>query len=138
MLKIKKIAHVAIAVEDLAVAKCFYQEVLGLEVLKEVKLEAKQNILCLLAAGSGTLELVAPDGPDSAVAKVLAVQGAGPFHIALEVEDVNVALSALKSQNIKLRDHEAIPSAVGCNIAFLETQAAAGNILFELCDTIKS
>ncbi len=135
MLQIKKIAHIGIAVTNMEQSKAFYQDILGLQCIKEAHMPSKQNDLCFLAAGDSALELVAPAGENSAVAKVLAQRGPGPYHIALQVEDVNTELAKLQQAKISLRDQQASPTPVGGRNAFLETQLTAGNILFELCDT---
>lgn len=134
MLKIKQIAHIGIAVSDMESTKAFYQDVLGLECIKEVDLPAKQNKLCFFAVGDSALELVAPAGEQSAVAEVIANKGVGPYHIALRVDDVDVSLQKLREVDIKLRNQQAMPTPVGGRNAFLEVQQSAGDILFELCD----
>jgi methylmalonyl-CoA/ethylmalonyl-CoA epimerase len=133
---IRKIHHVAIAVSDLDEAAGQFRDTLGLEeVHREVVAEQKVRTVSF-RIGESTIELVCPTEPESPVGKFIAAKGEGIHHIAVEVEDIERELAALKEKGVKLIDEKPRIGAGGHRIAFLHPRASRG-VLVELVQTTK-
>jgi methylmalonyl-CoA epimerase len=96
-MKIKRIAHLGIAVKDLDAPKKLYTENLGLKLGGEEVVEAQKVKVSFIKVGESNLELLLPTQPDSPVGKFLENKGAGFHHLALEVEDIHAAVEELKA-----------------------------------------
>ncbi len=134
MVRIKKIDHVAVAVEDVDGAIAKYKEVLGLEpTVREVVESQKTEAVLLDIAGRETsIELIAPRGNEG-LAKFLQKRGPGIHHIAVEVEGIEQALATLKALGIPLVDETPRKGARGHKVAFLHPKATGG-VLVELVE----
>src|ERR1700727_878004 len=103
MLKIKKIDHVAICVNDIDAAAAKYREVLGLEARERETVASQKTEAALLPIGDSNIELISPRGNDGLV-KFLEKRGPGLHHIAIEVEGIESALAFLKGLGVPLID----------------------------------
>ncbi len=125
--------HIAIVVPSIAEARKTYEGVLGLAASEpEHVADQKVNVL-VTYAGSQRIELVEPASPDSPVSRFLATRGGGLHHVAYRVEDIDVALAALRGAGVRLIDERPRPGAHGTRIAFLHPQAVGG-VLTELVE----
>jgi methylmalonyl-CoA/ethylmalonyl-CoA epimerase len=124
---VKRIDHVGIAVPDLAAARAIWDALLGQD--PELEEVATQKVEA--ASYPCGIELVAPAGPDSPIAKFLAKRGGGIHHVTIEVSDLEAQLQRLKAQGTRLINETPVPGAGGCKVAFLHPSAAAG-VLVEL------
>jgi methylmalonyl-CoA epimerase len=131
-MKIKRIAHLGIAVKDLDPPKKLYTENLGLKLAGEEEVAAQKVKVSFLKVGESNLELLLPTQPDSAVAKFLEGKGEGFHHLALEVEDIHAALEELKAAGVKLIDEKPREGAHGALVAFIHPKATFG-LMLELC-----
>ena len=132
-MKIKRIAHLGIAVKDLDPPKKLYAENLGLKLggrrsggNPEGQGELHQG------GGKSTWNCSCPPRPDSPVAKFLENKGEGFHHLALEVEDIHAAVAELKAAGVRLIDETPREGAHGALVAFLHPKATFG-LLVELC-----
>jgi methylmalonyl-CoA/ethylmalonyl-CoA epimerase len=137
MVRIKKIDHVAIAVDDVEKALAKYKEVLGLEpavreVVESQKTEAVLLPIPVAGEAATSLELISPRGNEG-LAKFLEKRGPGIHHVALEVEGIEQALVALKALGIPLVDETPRRGARGHKVAFLHPKATGG-VLVELVE----
>ena len=130
-MKIKRIAHLGIAVKDLDPAKLFYGKNLGLELKGEEVVETQKVKVSFIKVGESFLELLLPTAPDSAVAKFLENKGEGFHHLALEVEDIEAAVAELKAAGVRLIDEKPREGAHGSKVAFIHPKATFG-LLVEL------
>lgn len=130
---ITKIDHVGIAVSDLAEARKFYEEVLGIKVTATEEVSEQKVVTAFLPLGDSELELLVPTAPDSPIARFIEKRGEGIQHIALRVENIEAALQKLKKAGVCLIDEEPRQGAGGARIAFLHPKATGG-VLFELCE----
>jgi methylmalonyl-CoA epimerase len=125
------IAHVGIAVPDLAEALAFYRDVLGLEPHPP---EAADGATILsLPFGESEVELLAPLSPDGPIGKFLAKHGPGIHHICYRVPNLDAALEACRMAGYRLIDEVPRVGAAGRRIAFIHPKATAG-ILLELTE----
>jgi methylmalonyl-CoA/ethylmalonyl-CoA epimerase len=125
------LAHVGVAVRDLAGAAAFYRDVLGLAP-GAPQVSDGASIVCV-EAGGATVELLASADPASPIGKFLARHGPGIHHLCFRVPDLDGALARCKAAGYRLIDEVPRPGAGGHRIAFLHPQATGG-ILLELSD----
>ena len=129
-MKITKVNHIGIAVNNIDEAVKLYTEVLGLE-LKHVEVVADQKAkTAILPVGETKIELIQSTAPDGTIAKFIENKGEGLHHIALEVKDIGSALQTLAEKNIRLIDETPRKGVENTNIAFLHPKAT--KILLEL------
>jgi methylmalonyl-CoA/ethylmalonyl-CoA epimerase len=132
MIKIKKIDHVAILVDDLDPAIARYKELFGLVPREREVVASQKTEAALLPIGDGNIELIAPRGNDSLV-KYLQKRGPGLHHIAIEVEGIESALALLKAMGVPLIDETPRAGARGHKVAFVHPRATGG-VLVELVE----
>jgi methylmalonyl-CoA/ethylmalonyl-CoA epimerase len=133
---IKKIDHVAIAVNNLEEAAQFYQEALGLHLSGVEVVHAQKTKAGFLRIGESNIELVQPSEPDSPLVKFLESKGQGIHHICLEVEDVASEVKALIEKGAKMVDQRPRPGAHQTQVAFIHPKSSSG-VLIELCELPK-
>ncbi|MBI4643496.1 MAG: methylmalonyl-CoA epimerase [Deltaproteobacteria bacterium] len=131
-MKIKRIAHLGIAVRDLDAGKKLYGKNLGLALKGDEVVEAQKVKVSFIQVGESNLELLIPTADDSPVAKFLETKGEGFHHLALEVEDLAAALEELKAAGVRLIDEKPREGAHGALVAFIHPKATYG-LLLELC-----
>ena len=127
---IKRLSHISVAVHSLEDALQFYRDVLGLEVVKTVRLEDRQLRIAFLRLGDCEIELIEPTSPDNTVTRFLERRGPGLHHICLEVDDLAAAMAELNERGVEFVDPEPRPGAVG-QVAFILPEVGRG-VLVEL------
>lgn len=132
MIRIKKIDHVAVCVEDIDAAAAKYKEVLGLEAASREVVASQKTEACLLPIGETSIELISPKGNEG-LEKFLAKRGPGLHHVAIEVEGIEGALALLKGLGVPLVDETPRIGARGHKVAFLHPKATGG-LLVELVE----
>lgn len=128
---LRKIEHVALAVSDLDAALAHYEKVWGLRVEHRERVEDQGVEEAMLALGETYLQLLAPTGPDSTVAKFIERRGEGLHHIAYEVEDLEGALDAMRADGIPLIDERPRRGGRDHRVAFVHPKGNHG-LLVEL------
>jgi methylmalonyl-CoA epimerase len=131
---IKKIVHVAIATNSIAITSEFYRK-MGLEMDSVEVLEDQKVKVAILRTENSGIELVEPIADDSPISGFLEERGEGLHHISLEVEDIAEALAFLKEQNIQLIDEKPRKGAGDRLIAFIHP-SSTGGVLIELSQPI--
>ena len=135
MAKIKKLNHVAIAVNNIPEALNFWEKALGIK-LGHVKNVPSQKVkVAFLPVGDSEIELVQPTAEDTGTAKFLQAHGAGMHHLCFEVDDIDEMLSDLKTKNIRLINEESLVLE-GRKMAFIHPKSTNG-VLIELYQVIK-
>ena len=127
-----RIAHVGIAVPDLAAASAFYVDVLGLEP-HPPEVDYGADIVSF-PYGDSEIELLAPRGADGPIARFLARRGPGIHHICYRVPDLDAALERCRAAGYELVDAVPRQGAGGRRIAFVHPRSTAG-ILLELTES---
>jgi methylmalonyl-CoA/ethylmalonyl-CoA epimerase len=130
-MKIKRVEHIAIAVDSISESIGMLRDTFGIQVEYEEQLPTTR--LAMLPIGETYLELLEGSSPQSGVTQWINQKGTGLFHICFEVEDIDAALAELKQKGVKLRDETARPGHGGCRIAFIDP-SATGNVLIELAE----
>lgn len=125
------IAHVGIAVTDLAAALAFYRDVLGLTPGPAEEVDGATIVA--LGFGPSAVELLCPVSTDGPVAKFLARRGPGIHHVCYRVPDLDAALAACRAHGYRLVDDVPRTGHGGRRIAFVHPRTTAG-ILLELTE----
>jgi len=126
-----RIAHIGVAVTDLAAALPFYTQVLGLT--PHPPETADGATIVSIPFGESDVELLQPRTPDSPVARFIEKRGPGIHHVCYRVPDLDAALTACRAAGYRLVDETPRTGAHGKRIAFLHPKGTAG-ILIELTD----
>ena len=133
-MKISRIEHLGIAVQNIAEVLPYYTDVLGLVFYKEEVVEDQKVKTAFLKVGEVKIELLEPTCPESTIQKFLDNGGRGIHHVAFKVEDgVTEALAQCDANGIRLIDKAPRSGADGLKIAFLHPKSTCG-ILTELCE----
>jgi len=130
-MKIKRVEHIAIAVDDMQESMRMLQHTLGLEMEYEEQIGATK--LAMFPIGETYIELLQAAGPESGVAKWMSEKGQSLYHLCFEVEDIDGAIAELKEKGVKLLDETPRNGHGGSRIAFLNPEST-GNILIELAE----
>jgi len=132
-MKLKRVEHVAIAVNDMAESMKMLQDTLGIEMEYEEKIG--ETRLAMFPIGETYLELLSSDASaqDSRVTEWIEENGQSLFHLCFEVDDIDEALVELKGKGVKLLDEEPRIGHGGSRIAFINPEST-GNILIELAE----
>jgi methylmalonyl-CoA/ethylmalonyl-CoA epimerase len=131
-----RIDHIGIAVEDLDASIALYDEIYDLKLVHRETVEEQGVEAVLLDVGENHVELIAPLGPDTGVAKFLAKKGSGMHHIAYQVEDIEAEIARLKASGIVMIDNEPRTGIRGSRVAFLHPKSTGG-VLTELTEPSK-
>ena len=128
---ITRINHIGIAVNNIDQALKLYTEVLGLS-LKEIEVvEEQRTRTAILPVGESKIELLESTDPEGPIAKYIEKFGEGMHHLALEVSDIEDALSKISQSGIPLIDETPRKGVENTRIAFLHPRGT-GRVLLEL------
>jgi methylmalonyl-CoA/ethylmalonyl-CoA epimerase len=133
---VETIDHVGIAVPDLDAAIAFYAGTFGLVVRHREVNEEQGVVEAILApatapAGATQVQLLAPLGPDSAIARFLDRSGPGLQQLAYRVHNLDHATSVLRAKGIRLLYDAARRGTDDSMINFVHPKDAGG-VLIEL------
>ncbi|MGH3870187.1 MAG: methylmalonyl-CoA epimerase [Pseudonocardiaceae bacterium] len=132
------IDHVGIAVPDFDAAVEFHRATLGLELVHE-EVNAEQGVReGMLRApgdqGSGAaVQLLAPLGPTSVIAKFLDRNGPGLQQLAYRVTDIESAMAVLRAAGVRLLYDTPRRGTADSRINFIHPRDAGG-VLIELVE----
>jgi methylmalonyl-CoA/ethylmalonyl-CoA epimerase len=125
--------HIAVAVPDLDQAIEQWRKLCGAVLLHREFVEAQRTHVAFLGIGNFRLELIAPDGPDTTVAKFLEKRGPGLHHIALKTEDGQALLNDYAQRGAKLINDTLRPGAEQTLVGFVHP-SAFGGVLVEIVE----
>lgn len=130
-MRISRVNHLGVIVEDMDAAIAGFQDRLGLPLAKT---EVYADILdiAFLPCGDTQVELICPREEDDPAARYLREHGPGIQHVAFEVEDLEAALAELGERGVETLGEAPRPGADDTIIAFLDPRSFGG-ILVELC-----
>ncbi|MBA7601526.1 Ethylmalonyl-CoA/methylmalonyl-CoA epimerase [subsurface metagenome] len=128
---ITRINHIGIAVSSIDQALKLYTEVLGLS-LKEIEVVEEQRVrTAILPVGESKIELLESTDPEGPLARHIEKFGEGIHHLALEVADIEEALSKVAQSGLPLIDEKPRQGVAETRIAFLHPKGT-GRVLLEL------
>jgi methylmalonyl-CoA/ethylmalonyl-CoA epimerase len=130
-----EIDHVGVAVSDLDAAVAFHRDVLGLTLQHREDNSGQGVAEALLAARDGRppIQLVAPLGPGSPVARFLDRRGPGLHHLAYRVPDLASASAVFRQRGLRLLYDLPRAGTRGSLINFIHPKSTGG-ILIELVE----
>jgi methylmalonyl-CoA epimerase len=128
---IKRIDHIAIAVNDMDEAAKFYTDILQLDLCGVEMVTEQKTKVGFLKIGGSNIELVQPASDDSPLAKFLETRGPGIHHICLEVDDIQKEVEKLKKRGARMIDDTPRPGAHNTRVAFIHPKSSGG-VLIEL------
>ncbi|MBO0769485.1 MAG: methylmalonyl-CoA epimerase [Solirubrobacterales bacterium] len=129
------IDHVGIAVEEIDAALPYYTNTLKLELVHRETVAEQGVEAALLDVGDGHIELIAPLGPETGVAKFLAKRGPGLHHVAYRVENIEATLGTLAADGVRLIDESPRIGIRNSKVAFLHP-ASSGGVLTEIVQPV--
>jgi len=132
-MKVLKVDHIGVAVEDLDSTLAIYRDLLGLELHGTEVVEEQKVKTAFLPVGDSEIELLASTDPEGPIGKFIAAKGQGVQHVAFRVENLEAALAELKAKGVRLIDEKPRYGAGGARIAFLHPKSTNG-VLVELCE----
>lgn len=130
-MKIKRIEHVAIAVNDMEAEGKTLETIFGLK--RDYAEQIGETKLAMYPVGETFIELLEAAGPSSKVGDWIKERGQSLFHLCFEVEDIDGALDELKDKGVALLDETPRNGHGGSRIAFIDP-ASTGGILIELAE----
>jgi methylmalonyl-CoA/ethylmalonyl-CoA epimerase len=133
VVRVKRVDHIALVVEDVQAALTFWRDALGLELERVQEVPEQQATVAFLPAGGTEIELVRPTTDDSGIARFLHKRGPGMHHLCLEVEDLDETLQRLQRLGVRLINPEPVAGTGGKRIAFIHPESAFG-VLVELAE----
>ena len=130
-MKLDRIDHIGVAVDDLGAALTLYGSSLGMPDVHRETVPEQGVEAVLLDVGDGHVELLAPLGDDTPVGRFLAKRGPGLHHVAYRVADIDAALSDARAAGLRLIDERPRVGIRGSRVAFLHP-ASTGGVLTEI------
>ena len=134
---IKKINHIAVAVNNLDEAAKFYQTVMALTLSGVEVVPAQKTKVGFFKIGESNIELVQPAEPDSPLVKFLETKGQGIHHICFEVDNIEEEVKAFLEKGATMVDQKPRPGAHNTKVAFVHPKSSGG-VLIELCEFPKN
>ncbi len=135
-MKIKRIEHVAVAVKSINAMRDILENKLGIEMEYEEHLPEHSTSLAMFPIGETYLELLQSDKPGTGTSRWIAEHGEGLFHICLEVEDIDGAMSELRAKGVGFQTEKPMIGHGNCRIVFLDPKST-GNLVIELAEMPK-
>ena len=129
----KKVDHIGIAVSSIENVLPFYNDTLGLKLVKMDHVESQGVKVAFLDGGNIKLELLEPLHTQSPISTFIEKKGEGIHHIAFGVEGIEERIHELQTKGVKMINETPKPGAGGASVAFLHPKSAHG-VLYELCD----
>jgi methylmalonyl-CoA/ethylmalonyl-CoA epimerase len=134
-LDVLAVDHVGVAVPDLDAAIAFYTDTLG-GTLEHREHNEDQQIDEAMIAFDGArtaarVQLIAPSGPDSTIARFQNRSGPGLQQMAVRVPDVTAAADTLRARGLRLLYDQPRRGTAGSSINFVHPKDAGG-VLLEL------
>ncbi|HYE79091.1 MAG TPA: methylmalonyl-CoA epimerase [bacterium] len=121
-----RVAHIAIAVPDLAEAQAKWTALLGQEPHTVEHLPNQGVTSVSYHLDNLVIELVTPLGDHSPIAGYLAKRGPGIHHVAFETTDLAATLAAKQVQGFEVIPPREGPGAGGTQVTFLHPRSMAG------------
>lgn len=136
--KVLGLNHLGLAPKDPKQAKYFFDKLLSLSLQGEEEVTEQQVNTVMYASSNANesklsprLEILEPTSSESPIQKFLEKKGSGIHHLALEVDNLEAALSHLLACGIEMIDQKPRSGAHNTQIAFVHPRATGG-LLVEL------
>jgi LAO/AO transport system kinase len=128
-----RIDHVGVAVRSIPDALKLYEGIIGLKVSGYEDVEEQGVRVAMLPIGDSRIELLEPLHAESPVEKFISKRGEGIHHIAICVDNIELALERFKVSGARLIDAVPRRGAGNSKIAFIHPAGMHG-VLLELVE----
>ena len=130
-LRIGRLNHVALAVDDIAAASASWRDALGARVSAPHPLPEHGVTVAFVELPNTRIELLEPLGDGSPVSRFLEKHaGGGMHHLCMEVEDIRAARDGLLARGVRvLGDGEPKTGAHGNPVLFLHPTDLHGTLI---------
>ncbi len=125
-----KIAHVAIATENLEDAKSFFELISGNKASKVHEVSSQKVNTSFIKIGETNFELLEPIGDDTPITKFLSKAGGGIHHICIETSNFDELIKQIKSTGVRTLGEPSI-GAMDKRVIFFHPKDTF-NVLIEL------
>jgi methylmalonyl-CoA/ethylmalonyl-CoA epimerase len=134
-MKVRRLQHVAIAVRDTAKFERLLGGTLGLALTQRSRFGDSNILKSVFGFPDGThLELIEPQGREGNMSQAwLDRHGESLFHVALEVEDIEAAMTELVGRGMRFVAPALRTGGGGRRVAFLDPDCTEG-IVIELVE----
>ncbi|MBL0177052.1 MAG: methylmalonyl-CoA epimerase [Ignavibacteria bacterium] len=129
---ITRIAHIGLAVKDLAAAQRIYETLLGMAPSHVQRVEEQKVDVSSFHVDDTNIELTSGISPESPISKFIEKRGEGIHHVAFEVDDIRAEVERLKAAGVQLIDQQPRMGADNFWVVFIHPKSANG-VLVELC-----
>jgi len=134
-MNLKNIEHIGIAVQNLEESLKFYQDILGLEFIKQEKVESQGVKIAFLKVGKSKIELLEPLNEESTIARFIDKNGQGIHHFAILVDSIEDKIKDMQAQGARLIGDKVTVGADNMKIIFIHPKGTNG-VLLELCEPL--
>ena len=132
MIKVLGVEHIGVALNKNEQLSDLFKNIFNLEYIGSEVVEDQGVNTDIFNVSNTKIELLESISNDSPISKYISKHGQGIHHIALIVEDINVAIQYLMENNIKMIDKEPKIGVEGYHIAFVHPKSTPG-LLIEIC-----
>lgn len=122
---LQKVDHIGIVVTDLAAAKRFMTEVLGLPLVREGEVPERHTKMAFFALGNAQIELIELTDAAESERRLAGAPTGRIDHIAVTVDSLSNTLSSLGEQGVKSQSPQPI-SIGGRTMVFTQPESTGG------------
>jgi methylmalonyl-CoA/ethylmalonyl-CoA epimerase len=127
---IKKIDHVALAVQDAGEVSGLLSKLFGFEVAEKREEPKAGFTSTLISSAEVSLELLQPVGPQGMIQKFIEKRGGGLHHISIRVDNLDEEMARLKGLGVQFASEEAA-QVDDSKVIFVHPRSTSG-LLIEL------
>ena len=132
MIKVLGVEHIGIALNKNEQLSSIFKDIFNLDHIGSEVIDEQGVNTDIFNVVNTKIELLESISEDSPISKYISKHGQGMHHIALIVEDINIAIDYLIQKNITMIDEKPKTGVEGCKIAFIHPKSTPG-LLIELC-----
>ena len=132
MIKVLGVEHIGVALNKNEQLSNLFKNIFNLEHIGSEIVEEQEVNTDIFSASNTKIELLEAISEDSPISKYISKYGQGMHHLALLVEDIDVAIKYLIENNIDMIDKEPKIGVEGYKIAFIHPRSTPG-LLIEIC-----
>ena len=132
MIKVLGVEHIGVALNKNEQLSNLFKNIFNLEHIGSEIVEEQKVNTDIFSASNTKIELLEAISEDSPISKYISKYGQGMHHLALLVEDIDVAIKYLIENNIEMIDQKPKIGVEGYKIAFIHPKSTPG-LLIEIC-----
>lgn len=130
---IRRLDHIAIAVDDLQAAIARFAEDLGIPLSGTEDVPTEKTSTAFFPLEGTRIELVHPMNGEGPIAGFLAKRGPGLHHVCFETDDLDGDVARLRAKGYQFLSDAPKPGAHGTRVIFVHPKSCGG-VLLELAE----